>query len=136
MAASHLGDVEDDVLGDGLQGKGEILVVLGERFAAHAGRAEGVEELALEGADHPVAVVVEIAHVDLELAVGRQADEVAHLAGELAAAKRCERHDGAFLEHFVAEVAGDQGVDHAQAVEECALPAPFEAVALAGENAR
>ena len=97
--------------------------------------AEHLEELGLEWFGHAVTVVAEIIHIDRESPFRLEAHDVAHAIYVGSVAASGQRHDRALLERVEAQMGGDEGVDHAEAVEEAAVPLPFDAIAGTREGA-
>src|SRR4029079_1830477 len=75
-------------------------------------------------------------HVDREAPLGLEAHDIAHPVHESGVSAGRQRHHRSFLERVEAEVEGDERVDHADAVEEAAMPWPIDAIADAREGAR
>ena len=128
-------DVQHGLLGGLLQRVGKIAVVVGDGLTPLPRRPEHVEELARERAHLAVAVVAQIIAVERELPAFLEMDEVLELVRISIAAAGGERHHGAFLEGRKAQMIGDEGVEHAERVEEAAAPAAFEPVAAADVGA-
>src|SRR5215831_13086223 len=105
-----------------------------EHFIRRARGAERLYESGLEWSQHAVFVVVEIVHVDREAPLRLKAHNIAHPVHESGVAAGRQRRS--LLERVEAEVEGDEQVDHADAVEEAAMPLPIDAIAGAREGAR
>src|SRR6476646_3795060 len=91
-------------------------------------RPEGTErfyETWLEWPQHAISVVAKIIHVDREAPLRLETHDAAHFVHESVVATGCKRHHCSFLEWVETEVEGDERIDHADAVEESAMPLPF-----------
>ena len=124
--------MQDDLLGHGLQREGHVAVPVGERLAGQARRPEGVDELALEGTQLAEGVVAEVGHVDGIAAVRRRADDVAEALDEGVLAEGGERHHLALVaEAGKAQILGDEGVDEPGRVHDAGRPDALQPVAAA-----
>src|SRR5262245_11340569 len=116
------GDVQHYILCDRLQRASHVAVAVGERLTRRTRRSESLYKLPFKGLEHAVLVVAEIIHVDRESPCRFEAHNFAHAAHKSGVAAGCQRHHCALLERLKSEVLGDERVDHADAVEEAAMP--------------
>ena len=118
-----------------LQRASNVAVAIGDGLVAFARRPEQIDEFRLEGPQHAVCVVGEIRLVDREAAPLQQVHDVAHLLDQSVFAARGKRHNGPFLEGLEPQVQRYECIDHAEAVEEFAMPLAFEPVPDADKGA-
>src|SRR5262245_44561029 len=111
-------------------------MAVGEHFTRRPRGAKRLYETGLEWFQHAVFVVAEIIHVDREAPLRLEAHNIAHSVHESGVSAGRQRHHRSFLERVEAEVDGDERVDHADAVEETAMPLPIDMIAGTGEGAR
>src|SRR5215467_2486238 len=109
---------------------------VGEHFARRARGTKRFYEAGFEWFQHAIFVVAEIIHVDREAPLRLEAHNIAHAVHESGVATGGQRHHRSFLEWIEAEVDGDERVDHADAVEEAAMPLPIDMIAGTREGAR
>src|SRR6476660_4407707 len=128
------GDVQYHILGHRLQCTRHVAVAVRERLTWGARGPERLYKRRLERSAHAVLVVAEIVHVDREPSRRLEAHNIAHTVHERGVATGCQRHHRALLERMKAEIASDESVDHADAVEEAAVPLPLNVITCAGES--
>src|SRR5262245_23134872 len=111
-------------------------MAVSEHFTRRARGTKRLDETGFEWFQHAVSVVAEIIHVDREAPLRFEAHNIAHAVHESGVSAGCQRHHRSFLERVKAEVDGDERVDHADAVEEAAIPLPIDTIAGTCEGAR
>src|SRR5262245_26265171 len=128
--------VHEHVLGQGLKRTRHVTVAVGKDLTRRAWWPERLYEPPLERLEHAVLVVIKVVHVDREATRRLKTNNFAHVIGVGGVATSRQRHHRAFLEELEAEVTGDESIDHAEAIEEAAIPLSLEPIAGAREGAR
>src|SRR6185295_10951921 len=128
------GDVQQHILCHRLQRASQVAVAVGERLARCTRRPESLYKLTFKGLKHAILVVAEIFLADRESPSRFEVHNFAHVVHKSGIAAGCQRHHCALLEWLKSEVLGNESVDHADAVEEVAMPLPLNDMPGARES--